>query len=134
MSNFVSLGNQLVLIAVSVFGAIFVSPVTPYNTWFVNLCWASACVFIVAVLFKWAAASATRLLNASPKRNEAPKRPFLPHHLLVQLLILGAWFGMLRSSNVSREHLESRPLIQGVVAKVYESGTRRSRSTQIVLK
>ena len=52
MPKFLRLGNQLVLFAFSLLGAISVRPVTTYNDWLITICWsfAAASLFTVVVI------------------------------------------------------------------------------------
>ena len=126
------LGNQLVLFAASVLGAISVSPVTIYNQRLITVCWTVAGASVLAVLVALLGAPALRAIKEeSPRPDTGQIR--LPFSLFSQLLIVGLWIGMLFSDTVSHQHLEALTITRGVVSHVYTTRWRRRR-TYVVLQ
>lgn len=132
MPKSLRLGNQLVLSAMSVLGAIAVSPVTIYNQRLITVCWTVAGGSVVAVLVALFGAPALRAIKEESPRPDTGKIR-LPFSRAIQLFIVGLWIGMLVSDTVSHQHLEALPITRGVVSDVYTTRGRH-RTTYVVLQ
>ncbi|MEL6109796.1 MAG: hypothetical protein AAFU85_27610, partial [Planctomycetota bacterium] len=131
MTKFLDFGNQLVLLAVSVLGAVSIIPLTTTNQWVTTTCWVFAATSVLTIIVIVFGASASALLKGATKRQVEVRFPF---SLAVQLFIVGVCLGILSSSSVSHQQLESLELTQGVVTDVYTTGYARRRSTYVVLR